>query len=80
MEVRILTGVLHQVRAHLAAIGAPLVGDALYGGRASPAWAASSCTPRARAPHPATGARIEVVAPLPDELRRSLALGLDGVD
>ena len=34
VEVQILTGVLHQVRAHLSAIGAPLVGDGLYGGRA----------------------------------------------
>ncbi|HME90927.1 MAG TPA: RluA family pseudouridine synthase, partial [Myxococcaceae bacterium] len=31
VEVRIVTGVLHQVRAHLAAIGAPVIGDRLYG-------------------------------------------------
>lgn len=33
VEVRIFTGVLHQVRAHLAAVGAPIVGDDLYGGQ-----------------------------------------------
>jgi 23S rRNA pseudouridine1911/1915/1917 synthase len=32
LEVEIPTGVLHQIRAHLAFIGHPLAGDALYGG------------------------------------------------
>jgi len=32
VEVEIATGVLHQIRAHLAFIGHPLAGDALYGG------------------------------------------------
>jgi 23S rRNA pseudouridine1911/1915/1917 synthase len=32
VEVKIVTGVLHQVRAHLAAVGAPIVGDQRYQG------------------------------------------------
>ena len=32
LDVEIATGVLHQIRAHLAFIGHPLAGDALYGG------------------------------------------------
>jgi 23S rRNA pseudouridine1911/1915/1917 synthase len=32
LEVEIPTGVMHQIRAHLAFIGHPLAGDALYGG------------------------------------------------
>jgi 23S rRNA pseudouridine1911/1915/1917 synthase len=32
IDVEIATGVLHQIRAHLAFIGHPLAGDALYGG------------------------------------------------
>ena len=34
LEVEIPTGVMHQIRAHLAFIGHPLAGDALYGGPA----------------------------------------------
>jgi len=36
VDVQLVTGVLHQVRAHLAAVGAPIVGDTLYGGRPEP--------------------------------------------
>ena len=32
LDVEIPTGVMHQIRAHLAFIGHPLAGDALYGG------------------------------------------------
>jgi 23S rRNA pseudouridine1911/1915/1917 synthase len=34
LEVEIATGRMHQIRAHLAAIAHPVVGDVLYGGKA----------------------------------------------
>ena len=69
VEVQIITGVLHQVRAHLAAIGAPVVGDVLYGGRAHPALRRFFLHARSlELNHPQTKARLKVESPLPEEL------------
>ena len=69
VEVQIITGVLHQVRAHLAAIGAPVVGDALYGGRAHPGLRRFFLHARSlELEHPQTKAPLKVESPLPEEL------------
>lgn len=82
VEVKILTGVLHQVRAHLAAIGAPLVGDELYGGPPEPSLDRFFLHARSLGlGHPVTGRRLEVLSPLPPELRRCLeAHGMGRID
>ncbi|OKL48057.1 hypothetical protein BM477_06205 [Boudabousia marimammalium] len=38
VEAEPLTGRMHQLRAHLASVGAPIVGDPLYGGLAAPEY------------------------------------------
>lgn len=82
LEVRIHTGVLHQIRAHLAAIGAPVLGDLPYGGRPHPGLERFFLhAARLGFVHPATEALLEISAPLPPELNSLLGLlGLRAVD
>ncbi|CAE7884642.1 truC [Symbiodinium necroappetens] len=74
IEARPRTGRLHQIRAHLAALGAPLVGDHLYGAQRV-SWCRRlflHCQ-RLKLFGPSREVRLE--APLPAELREAL-LGL----
>lgn len=72
-----LTGRTHQLRVHMAAIETPIIGDGKYGGRAahlegvSPKlhlFCRSMCFP-----HPSTGRRLELVAPLTGHMAESWA-------
>jgi len=77
VEVRIHTGVLHQVRAHLAALGCPVVGDPLYGGRDKPELGRFFLHAHSiELKHPSLGSSLRVVSPLP----RDLADCLRGMD
>src|SRR5437660_7330457 len=69
LEVRIGTGRTHQIRVHLASIGHPVVGDALYGaGRHDELGRYFLHAHRIRFRQPASGEEVTVVSPLPQEL------------
>jgi 23S rRNA pseudouridine1911/1915/1917 synthase len=72
LEVNIHTGRTHQIRVHLSEAGHPVAGDTLYGAAGGVLDRDFLHATRIAFDHPRTGARMEIVAPLPPELRRFL--------
>src|SRR5580704_12346045 len=68
LEIRIGTGRTHQIRAHMAALGHPVAGDRLYGGKASPWNRYFLHAHRLGFRSPETGEPVVVKSPLPRDL------------
>ena len=71
LEVELVTGRRHQIRAHLAWLGCPIVGDRRYG---SPAPRMGLHARQLRVVHPRTGVELRLEAPPP----RAFSALLDG--
>jgi 23S rRNA pseudouridine1911/1915/1917 synthase len=78
VELEPLTGRMHQLRVHLAALGHPILGDTKYG---EPGRAGDASIPRLmlhasriELPHPIGGAPLAVESPLPGDFRAALEL------
>jgi 23S rRNA pseudouridine955/2504/2580 synthase len=78
LSLKPVTGRQHQLRAHAAIIGHPILGDEKYhGDRDLPEGVASKLHLHARRisfRHPSGEGPIDVTAPLPDHMRRSFEL------
>src|SRR5512143_3599521 len=86
IEAGLETGRTHQIRVHLAHIGHPVVGDAVYGGRRGRHPAAPDGSRAERQMlhawrlgfrHPRTDAWLEFTAPIPEDLRTLAGLSPD---
>jgi 23S rRNA pseudouridine1911/1915/1917 synthase len=71
LQVEILTGRSHQIRAHMAEAGHPLIGDRLYGGpclcRSESVLRQMLHSARLEFFHPVSGEPLALEAPLPDD-------------
>ena len=81
VQVAIETGRTHQIRVHLAHVGAPVLGDIVYGDVSANDRAAKAPLSVARPllhawrlgfDHPVSRKRVEVVAPPPPDLARAV--------
>ncbi|MFN8449316.1 MAG: RluA family pseudouridine synthase [Anaerolineae bacterium] len=73
VRVRLLTGRTHQIRVHMAFIGCPVVGDALYGFRKQSLRGQFLHAARLCFDQPRTGERLCFESPLPERLEAVLA-------
>lgn len=67
VRLKLDTGRTHQIRVHLSYAGQPLIGDALYGGRADAIGRQALHGEMLKFSHPLTGAMIEVNDPWPTD-------------
>jgi 23S rRNA pseudouridine1911/1915/1917 synthase len=74
LRVRIVTGAMHQIRAHLAWLGCPVAGDRLYGGEAAalPGLGRHFLHAARLGIESPDGGRVVVESPLPPELEAAL--------
>ncbi len=82
IQCRLETGRTHQIRVHMASIGHPLLGDAVYGPKKCPFLKLTGQTLHARTlgfVHPKTGEYVEFHAPLPDYFSHILHVLRDGL-
>jgi len=73
VEIRLHTGRMHQIRAHLSGQGCPLVGDTLYGGGLRQ-WCPRVFLHACRLRLVTLGQHIDVQTELPDDLLRVLTM------
>ncbi len=80
IELHPETGRTHQIRVHLAAIGAPVLFDRTYGKDHGPEFAQERAASRQLLhawritfPHPATGEEVTITSPVPADLRGAVA-------
>ena len=74
LAVTILTGRTHQIRAHMKAIGHPLLGDSLYGGNTEFIGRVSLHAAKMEFLSPFTNENVKITAPLFDDMKNIIKI------
>ena len=69
VEAQPFTGRTHQIRVHFAHLGAPIVGDDLYGAPSDDIGRHALHSHELSLPHPRSGELLKINAPLPEDMR-----------
>jgi 23S rRNA pseudouridine1911/1915/1917 synthase len=78
VRCELVTGRTHQIRVHLASRGWPIVGDASYGAADDRIARPALHSWRVQLRHPATGAELDITAPMPADMERCFELRTSG--
>jgi len=70
VEVELKTGRKHQIRAHMAGLGCPVIGDKTYGATTDPAGRLGLHAWRLAFDHPVDDRRVDLESPIPGPLRK----------
>ena len=68
LEIKLITGKFHQIRAQLSNIGCPIIGDAYYG--STKIYKENAICLHAKQlsfVHPLTNEALHIIAPVPDD-------------
>lgn len=68
LHIHLETGRTHQIRVHFASLGAPLIGDTMYGKKDERICHQALHCGYCRFTHPVTNKVIELTAPMPEEM------------
>lgn len=69
LKIKLETGRTHQIRVHFASVGAPLLGDTLYGGDCNLISRQALHCKRIEFTHPVTNVIMEMECPFPEDFK-----------
>lgn len=76
VKFRLETGRTHQIRVHSKAIGIPILGDTLYGETSNLISRQALHAYRIKFIHPINKKDLEIIAPIPDDMKKFLDLNI----